>query len=87
MLVICGFCNCVLFINATVTEDFLQTGSLRTSLKEEADLGVEAGGKLRNAILTGFGSERIMAAVRHGPCLQVIALKAAACNRLRRAHP
>eukprot|EP00965_Chrysotila_dentata_P167006 5514731-Pleurochrysis_carterae.AAC.2 len=47
MLVICGFCDCVLFINATVTKDFLQTGSLRTSLKEEADLGTEAGGKLR----------------------------------------
>eukprot|EP00965_Chrysotila_dentata_P122973 4064717-Pleurochrysis_carterae.AAC.1 len=54
----------VFFIDAAVTQRFSQTGSLRTYLEEEADLGAEAGGKLSNAILAGFGSEGIMAAVR-----------------------
>eukprot|EP00965_Chrysotila_dentata_P226354 6195355-Pleurochrysis_carterae.AAC.1 len=64
MLAICGSRDCIFFIDAAVTERFSQTGSLRTYLEKEADLGAEAGGKLSNAILTGFGSEGIMAAVR-----------------------
>ena len=35
-----------------------------SALEEEADLGAESGGKLRSAILTGFNSPEIMAAVR-----------------------
>eukprot|EP00965_Chrysotila_dentata_P017629 585862-Pleurochrysis_carterae.AAC.1 len=62
MLAICGSRDYVIFICAAVTERFSQIGSLRTYHEEEADLGAEAGGKLRNAILTGFGSEGIMAA-------------------------
>eukprot|EP00965_Chrysotila_dentata_P163535 5399983-Pleurochrysis_carterae.AAC.1 len=64
MLAICGSRDYVFFIDAAVTERFWQTGSLRTYLEEEADLGAETGGKLRNAILTGFSSDGIMAAVR-----------------------
>eukprot|EP00965_Chrysotila_dentata_P079748 2630335-Pleurochrysis_carterae.AAC.2 len=64
MLAICGSRDLIFFIDAAVTERFLQTGSLRTYLEEEADLGAEAGGKLRSAILTGFGFEGIMVAVR-----------------------
>eukprot|EP00965_Chrysotila_dentata_P018422 613004-Pleurochrysis_carterae.AAC.1 len=64
MLAICGSRDNVFFIDAAVTERFSQTGSLRTYLEEEANLGVEAGGKLRNAILTSFGSDGIMAALR-----------------------
>eukprot|EP00965_Chrysotila_dentata_P021523 712960-Pleurochrysis_carterae.AAC.1 len=63
MLAICGSRDYIFFIDAAVTERFSQTGSLRTYLEEEADLGVEAGGKLRSSILTCFGSEGIMAAV------------------------
>eukprot|EP00965_Chrysotila_dentata_P155116 5125649-Pleurochrysis_carterae.AAC.1 len=64
MLAICGSRDYVFFIDAAVTERFSQTGSLRTYFEEEADLGAEAGGELRNAILTGFGFEGVMAAVR-----------------------
>eukprot|EP00965_Chrysotila_dentata_P160649 5304744-Pleurochrysis_carterae.AAC.2 len=64
MLAICGFRDYVFFIDAAVTEPFSQTGSLQTYLEDEAHLGAEAGGKLRNAIPTGFGSDGIMAAVR-----------------------
>eukprot|EP00965_Chrysotila_dentata_P172484 5691659-Pleurochrysis_carterae.AAC.1 len=64
MLAICGSRDYIFFTDAAVTDRFSQTGSLRTSLEEEADLGAEAGGKLLSAILTGFGSEGIMATVR-----------------------
>eukprot|EP00965_Chrysotila_dentata_P022194 734297-Pleurochrysis_carterae.AAC.20 len=64
MLAICDSRDNIFFIDAAVTERFTQTGSLRIYLEEEADLGAKAGGRLRNAILTGFGSEGIMAAVR-----------------------
>eukprot|EP00965_Chrysotila_dentata_P188499 6172774-Pleurochrysis_carterae.AAC.3 len=64
MLAICGSCDDIFFIDAAVTERFLQTGSLRTYLKEEADLGNEAGGKLLSVIIIGFGSKSIMAAMR-----------------------
>eukprot|EP00965_Chrysotila_dentata_P124668 4121898-Pleurochrysis_carterae.AAC.1 len=64
MLAICGSREYVFFIDAAVTESFSQTSRLRTYLEEKADLGAAAGGKLRYAILTGIGSEGIMAAVR-----------------------
>ena len=64
LLAICGSRDYVFFMDAAVTERFSQDGSLKTFLEEEADLGGEAGGKLRNTILTGFGSDEIMAAVR-----------------------
>eukprot|EP00965_Chrysotila_dentata_P063183 2093742-Pleurochrysis_carterae.AAC.1 len=64
MLANCGSGDYVFFIDAAVTERFSQSGSLRTYLEDEADLGAEAGGKLRNAMLTGFGSDGIMTAVR-----------------------
>eukprot|EP00965_Chrysotila_dentata_P046265 1537700-Pleurochrysis_carterae.AAC.1 len=55
----------IFFIDAAVTSTrFSQPGSLCTYLEEEAHLGAEAGGKLRSAVLTGFGSEGTMAAVR-----------------------
>eukprot|EP00965_Chrysotila_dentata_P040866 1354772-Pleurochrysis_carterae.AAC.1 len=47
----------------SINDRFSQTSSLRY-LEEEANLGAKAGGKLRNVIFTGFGSEGIMAAVR-----------------------
>eukprot|EP00965_Chrysotila_dentata_P016668 553258-Pleurochrysis_carterae.AAC.1 len=53
-----------IYIDAAVTELYSQTGSLRTYLEEEADLGAEACRKLRNAILTGVISEDIIASVR-----------------------
>eukprot|EP00965_Chrysotila_dentata_P176817 5839777-Pleurochrysis_carterae.AAC.1 len=62
LMAICCSRDYVFFIDAAVTERFSQTGSLR--LEEAADLGAKAGGKLRNAILTGFGSDGNMAAVR-----------------------
>eukprot|EP00965_Chrysotila_dentata_P116968 3865957-Pleurochrysis_carterae.AAC.1 len=64
MSAICGSRDYILFIDAAVTEPFSQAGSLCTYLEEQADLGAEAGRKLRNAILAGFGSEGIMAAIR-----------------------
>eukprot|EP00965_Chrysotila_dentata_P018070 600360-Pleurochrysis_carterae.AAC.1 len=64
MLAICGSRDYVFFIYAAITERFSQTGSLRTYLEKEANLGAEAGGQLRNAVLTGFGSEGIKVAVR-----------------------
>eukprot|EP00965_Chrysotila_dentata_P167581 5533973-Pleurochrysis_carterae.AAC.2 len=54
----------VSFIDAAVTERLSQTRSLRTYLEEEASVGAETGGRLRNAILTGFGSEGSLGAVR-----------------------
>eukprot|EP00965_Chrysotila_dentata_P134098 4434610-Pleurochrysis_carterae.AAC.1 len=63
MLAICGSREYIFFIDAAVTERCSQPGSLRTYLEKEADPGAEADGKLRSAILTGFGSEGIMAAV------------------------
>eukprot|EP00965_Chrysotila_dentata_P241695 6204427-Pleurochrysis_carterae.AAC.6 len=64
MLTICSSRNYISIIAVAITERFSHTGSLRTYFEtEEADLGTKAGGKLRNAILTGFGSEGIMAAV------------------------
>ena len=64
MLAICGSRDYVFFMDAAVTDRFAQIGSLFTFLEEEADMGAEAGGKLRNSILTGFRSDGIMAAVR-----------------------
>eukprot|EP00965_Chrysotila_dentata_P158470 5234316-Pleurochrysis_carterae.AAC.6 len=63
MLAICRFRDYVFLINAAVTERFSHTGSLRTYLEEKTDLGANAGGQLRNAIPTSFGSDGIMAAV------------------------
>lgn len=64
MLAICGSRDYVFFMDAAVTDRFAQVGSLLTFLEEEADMGAEAGGKLRNSILTGFRSDGIMSAVR-----------------------
>eukprot|EP00965_Chrysotila_dentata_P180473 5957420-Pleurochrysis_carterae.AAC.1 len=64
MLAICGSRDYIFFIDAAVTKRFSQTCSLRTYLEEEAVLGAEAGGKLRNAIHTSFGSDGIIAALR-----------------------
>jgi hypothetical protein len=64
MLAICGSRDYVFFMDAAVTDRFAQEGSLRTFLEEEASLGAEAGGKLRNSILTGFGVAVLMDAVR-----------------------
>lgn len=64
MLAICGSRDYVFFMDAAVTDRFAQEGSLLTFLEEEADMGTEAGGKLRNAILTGFRSDGIKSAVR-----------------------
>ena len=65
MQAIRGSRNYVFFINAAVTERLLQRGSIFTYLEEEADLAESsAGGKLRNAILTGGRSEGAMAALR-----------------------
>jgi len=59
MLVICGSRDYVFFMDAAITERLAQIGSLKTYLEEEAELGAEAGGKLRNSILLGMVSERI----------------------------
>lgn len=64
MLAICGSRDYVFFMDAAVTDRFAQEGSLLTFLEEEADMGAEAGGKLRSSILTGFRSDGIKAAVR-----------------------
>ena len=54
LLAICGGRDYVFFLDAAVVERFSQIESLYGYLLEEADLGAEAGGKLRKAILTGF---------------------------------
>ena len=64
LLAICGSRDYVFFIDAAVTERLSQEGNLKTYLEEEADLGGQAGGKLRQTILAGFNSEAIMSAVR-----------------------
>lgn len=64
MLAICGSRDYVFFMDAAVTDRFAQAGSLLTFLEEEADMGTEAGGKLRSSILMGFRSDGIMASVR-----------------------
>eukprot|EP00965_Chrysotila_dentata_P142483 4710260-Pleurochrysis_carterae.AAC.1 len=81
MLAICGSRDYVFFIDAAVIERFSQTGSLRNYLEEEADLGAEPGGKLRNAILTGFCSEDIMAAVR---AMALVCKSSTCCRRCGR---
>eukprot|EP00965_Chrysotila_dentata_P035630 1185557-Pleurochrysis_carterae.AAC.2 len=68
----------LLFIDEDVTD-------LRTYLEEEADLDAEVSGELRNVILTSsLGSDDILVAVSgyHSPSLRVLALDAAARNRL-----
>ena len=64
LLAICGGRDYVFFLDAGVVERFSQLESLYGYLLEEADLGAEAGGKLRKAILTGFESVYCMSAVR-----------------------
>ena len=64
LLAICGGRDYIFFLDAAVVERFAQIESLYGFLLEEADLGAKAGGKLRNAILTGFKSGYCMAAVR-----------------------
>ena len=64
LLAICGGRDYVFFLDAAVVERFSQLESLYGYLLEEADMGAEAGGKLRKAILTGFESVYCMAAVR-----------------------
>ena len=64
LLAICGGRDYVFFLDAAVVDRFSQLESLYGYLLEEADMGAEAGGKLRKAILTGFESVYCMAAVR-----------------------
>ena len=64
MLAICGGRDYIFFLDAGVVDRFSQVESLYGYLLEEADLGAEAGGKLRKAIITGFTSAYCMAAVR-----------------------
>ena len=64
LLAICGGRDYVFFLDAAVVERFSQLESLYGYLLEEADLGAEAGGKLRKAIITGFESVYCMSAVR-----------------------
>lgn len=64
LLAICGGRDYIFFLDAAVVDRFSQLQSLHGYLLEEADLGAEAGGKLRKAILTGFSSVHCMAAVR-----------------------
>ena len=64
LLAICGGRDYVFFLDAAVVDRFSQLESLYGYLLEEADLGAEAGGKLRKAIITGFESVYCMAAVR-----------------------
>ena len=64
LLAICGGRDYVFFLDAGVVERFAQLESLYGYLLEEADMGAEAGGKLRKAIITGFESVYCMAAVR-----------------------
>ena len=64
LLAICGGRDYVFFLDAAVVERFSQLESLYGYLLEQADLGAEAGGKLRKAIITGFESVFCMSAVR-----------------------
>ena len=64
LLAICGGRDYIFFLDAAVVDRFSQLESLYGYLLEEADMGAEAGGKLRKAILTGFTSVYCMAAVR-----------------------
>jgi len=64
LLAICGGRDYVFFLDSAVVERFSQLESLYGYLLEEADMGAEAGGKLRKAILTGFESVYCMSAVR-----------------------
>ena len=64
LLAICGGRDYVFYLDAAVVERFSQLESLYGYLLEEADLGAEAGGKLRKAIIMGFESVYCMAAVR-----------------------
>lgn len=64
LLAICGGRDYIFFLDAGVVDRFAQLESLYGYLLEEADLGAEAGGKLRKAIITGFESVYCMAAVR-----------------------
>jgi hypothetical protein len=64
LLAICGGRDYVFFLDAAVVDRFSQLESLYGYLLEEADLGAEAGGKLRKAIIMGFQSVYCMAAVR-----------------------
>lgn len=63
-MAICGGRDYVFLLDAGVVDRLSQLESFHGYLLEEADLGAEAGGKLRNAILTGFRSEYCMAAVK-----------------------
>jgi len=42
----------------------VEEGSLETFLEDEADIGGEAGGKLRHTILADFNSDKFMSVVR-----------------------
>jgi hypothetical protein len=64
LMAICGGRDYVFFLDAAVVDRFAQLESLYGYLLEEADLGAEAGGKLRKAIITGFESVFCMSAVR-----------------------
>jgi len=64
LLAICGGRDYVFFLDAAVVDRFSQLESLYGYLLEEADMGAEAGGKLRKAIITGFESVYCMSAVR-----------------------
>lgn len=80
LMAICGSRSYVFLMNAAVVERFCRSGSLLSFLEEEADLGAESGGKLRHAILTGFNSPEIMAAVRSmalicDSCLFIVLLR------------
>jgi hypothetical protein len=61
---ICGSRNYVFLLNAAVVERFAELNQLHGFLKEEEQMAHVAGGKLRGAILAGFNSTAIMAAVR-----------------------
>jgi hypothetical protein len=63
---ICSKRSNIFFVNAPVIDRFsqLQLFCLHGFLLEEADLATAAGGKLRNAILSGYKSPDIMAAER-----------------------
>ena len=56
LLAICGGRDYIFFLDAAVVDRFSQFESLYGYLLEEADLGAEAGGKLRKAIIMGFES-------------------------------
>eukprot|EP00965_Chrysotila_dentata_P151928 5020135-Pleurochrysis_carterae.AAC.2 len=85
MLAICGSRDYVFFIGAAATERFSQTGSLRTYVEEEADLG--AGKAARRDPHRLWLRGHYGGGARDGLCLRVLALDAAARDWLRRAHP